>query len=183
MGADRHKLLEQIDGAPLVRRSAEASLASDAEETVVILGARAEEMRAALAGLPVRIVENPLWGRGVATSIRAGLSAVAPHSDAALIMLADMPEVGADLVNRLIAAFDPEEGREAVRPVDAEGRGGHPVLFGRRYFEALSLLEGDVGARKVIQDAADRRVDLPIDGSAPFVDLDAPEDWAKWRGR
>ncbi len=182
MGEGRHKLLEDAGGAPLLKRSAEAALESATDEVVVVLGARSAETRAALAGLPVRIVENALWKTGVASSIRAGLSAVAPKSDAALILLADMPEVGPELIDRLIAAFDPEEGREAARPVGPDGRGGHPVLFGRRYFEALALLEGDQGARKVIEEAADRRVDLEVSGEAAFVDLDAPEDWARWRG-
>lgn len=182
MGDGRHKLLEDVDGAPLLRRSAEAALASAADEVLVVLGARAVEMRAALDGLPVRTLENPLWSSGVASSIRVGLQASAPAADAALILLADMPEVGPALIDRLIAAFDPEEGREAARPIGPDGRGGHPVLFGRRYFEALSLLEGDQGARRVIEEAADRRVDLEVEGRAAFIDLDAPEDWARWRG-
>lgn len=182
MGAGRHKLLEDAGGAPLLRRSAEAALASGPDELIVILGARAEETRAALDDLPLRIVENPLWRSGVASSIRTGLAALAPEADAALILLADMPEVGPALINRLIAAFDPEEGREAARPIGADGRPGHPVLFGRRYFEALALLEGDQGARRVIEEAAGRRVDLETPGEAAFIDLDSPEDWARWRG-
>lgn len=181
MGDGRHKLLEDVDGAPLIRRAAEAALASAADELIVVLGARADATRAALDGLAARMVENALWREGVASSIRAGLSAVAPGADAALILLADMPDVAPRLIDRLIAAFDPEEGREAARPVASDGRGGHPVLFGRRYFEALGALEGDEGARRVIEEAAERRVDLEAGGSAPFTDLDTPEDWARWR--
>lgn len=177
----RNKLLELVDGAPLVRRSAERLLASGADEVVAVLGAENDAMRAALAGTPARLIENPSWREGVASSIRAGLAAISPRADAALIALADMPEVDAALVDRLIAGFDPAEGREIVRPV-AVGRAGHPVLFGRRFFEALAQLEGDVGARAVVAEHGDYLVEISVEGGAPLRDLDTPEDWARWRG-
>ena len=182
MGAE-HKLLLEVDGKPLLRRSVERLLASGIDELVVVLGARAAEIGATLDGAPVRIVENASWAEGMASSIRAGLQAVAPQADAALIALADMPEVDGALVDRLIAAFDPEEGRAIVRPLAASGRPGHPVLFGRRFFEALSALSGDQGAREVLREHAEFLVDLPTDTDAPEVDLDTPEAWEAWRQR
>ena len=86
-------------------------------------------------GWRVGIVEAPDWAEGMAASLRAGLAAVAARADAVVILLADMPEVGAAEIDRLIAAFDPGEGREIVRAVSADGTPGHPVLFGRRFFE------------------------------------------------
>jgi molybdenum cofactor cytidylyltransferase len=92
-----------------------------------------------------------------------------------------MPEVGPAAIDRLIAAFDPEEGREICRAVTADGRPGHPVLFGRRFFEALAGLRGDVGARDVLREAGDFVVEVATEGQAAVVDLDTPEDWAAWR--
>ena len=98
-----------------------------------------------------------------------------------VILLADMPEIGAAEIDRLIAAFDPGEGREIARAVSADGRPGHPVLFGRRFFEDLRGLAGDQGARRVLAAAADFVVEVPTAGDAALVDLDTPEDWAAWR--
>jgi molybdenum cofactor cytidylyltransferase len=180
----RDKLLEPLDdGRPALRAAAEAALASQAEAVVVVLPPAAEARRAALAGLGVRIVEAADWAEGMAASLRAGLRAAAEAADAVVVMLADMPEVGPAEVDRLIAAFDPGEGREICRAVAADGAPGHPVLFGRRFFETLAALTGDRGARDVLREAADFVTDVPSPGRAATVDLDTPEDWAAWRAR
>ena len=100
----------------------------------------------------------------MAASLRAGLAAVEARADAVVVLLADMPEVGAAEIDRLIAAFDPAEGREIVRAVSADGRPGHPVLFGRRFFEDLRGLAGDQGARSILAAAADFVVEVPTAG-------------------
>ena len=179
----RHKLLEEIDGVPLARRAAERLLASGVDEVVAIVGARSEDMRAALSGLGLRIVVNTVWEEGMASSIRTALEAIAPTADAAVLAFADMPEVDARLIDRIVAAFDPEEGRAIVRPVGPSGRPGHPVLFGRRFFEALAQLTGDAGAREVVRDHAGFVTDLAVDDEAATIDLDTPEDWSAWRER
>jgi molybdenum cofactor cytidylyltransferase len=148
-----------------------------------VLPPDAPARRAALDGLGVGIVEAPDWAEGMAASIRAGLGAVADRADAVVILLADMPEVGARDIDRLIAAFDPAGGREICRAVAADGTPGHPVLFGRRFFESLAALRGDRGARDLVREGADFVTDVPTPGAAAVTDLDTPEDWAAWRAR
>ncbi len=179
----RDKLLEDVGGRPLLRAVAEAATASRADETVVVLPPDAPARRAALAGLDVRIVEAADWAEGMAASIRAGLAEISRRADAVVVLLADMPEVGPGDIDRLIAAFDPETGREICRAVTADGAPGHPVLFGRRFFETLAGLGGDRGARDVLAEAAEFVVEVPTAGRAALVDLDTPEDWAAWRAR
>jgi molybdenum cofactor cytidylyltransferase len=177
----RDKLLEDVHGEPALRRAARALLESGADEVVAVLrpddAARAE----ALAGLGVRPVENPQAAEGMAASIRAGLAAARPDADAVLLALGDMPEIGAEHVDRLLAAFDPGEGRAIVRATDEEGRPGHPVLFGRRFFESLGRLSGDEGAREILKANASFVVDVPTPGRGARLDLDTPEAWAAWR--
>ena len=175
------KLLEPVGGRPVLRAVTEAALASQAEETVVVLQPEAEARRSALAGSGARLVEAPDWAEGMAASLRAGLAAVAARADAVVVVLADMPEVGPAQIDRLIAAYDPEEGREICRAVSADGTPGHPVLFGRRFFETLAGLTGDRGAREVLREAAEFVTDVPTPGRAALVDLDTPEDWVAWR--
>lgn len=178
-GAD--KLLEAVEGEPVLRRVVRAALASRVDETVVVLPPGAEARRAAVAGLGGEVVEAPDWAEGMAASLRAGLAAVAARVDAVVVLLADMPEVGPQAIDRLLAAFDPAAGREIVRAVSAEGVPGHPVLFGRRFFESLAGLAGDRGAREVIRDAGVLVTDVVTGGRGAVVDLDTPEEWAAWR--
>ena len=117
----------------------------------------------------------------MATSIAAGVSALDPGCDAALIVMADMPEIRADDIDRLIAGFDPGENRAIVRAVAPDGTPGHPVLFGRRFFEALRGLEGDRGARDVVAEHPEFLVDVIVEGTRALTDLDTPEAWAAWR--
>jgi molybdenum cofactor cytidylyltransferase len=134
-----------------------------------------------LADRSVRQVAVPDASLGMASSIRAGLSALDPEVDAVLLMLADMPDLVSDDLSRLIAAFDPQEGREIIRATTASGKPGHPVLFGRRFFEALMRLKGDVGAKAVVAEATDFVVDVALPGERAITDLDTPEAWARWR--
>lgn len=177
MGKD--KLTEQIGGQSLLRRSAERLLASGADEVVVVLRPEDTARRAALEGLAVRQIQNPLAAEGMGASIRAGMGAISPKADAALIALGDMPDLTAQDHDALIAAFDPEEGREIIRAATPGGAPGNPVLFGRRFFESLRALEGDEGARHILAAHGDLIRMVTVAGAD--TDLDSPEDWAEWR--
>ena len=111
----------------------------------------------------------------------SGLSGAAGAPGGPILRGVEVDEVGVADIDRLIAAFDPAEGREIVRAATADGRAGHPVLFGRRFFEDLRSLSGDQGARSILAAAAEFVVEIPTTGDAALVDLDTPEDWAAWR--
>lgn len=177
----RDKLLEPVAGAPLLRHVVQALSASAVDEIVVVLPPDPGERGAALAGTKARTVTNPRAAEGMGTSVGAGVTALRADADAVLIVLADMPEVTARDFDRLVAAFDPAEGRAIVRAVTETGRPGHPVLFGRRFFEPLRALEGDRGARSLIEDYPEFMVDVVLPGGAAATDLDTPEDWDAWR--
>ena len=177
----RDKLLEDAGDGPLLRRVAVRASASAASYRLAVFGAHAADRRAALAGLKITGVENGDWASGMAGSIAAGIAALPPETDGAVIVLGDMPDITAALIDRLIAGFDPAQGKDIVRPVSASGPAGNPVLFGRRHFPALMALTGDSGAKPVI--AANRQavVDLPTGDDTVLTDLDTPEAWAAWR--
>ena len=174
-GAD--KLLERIDGTALLTRSARTALASHAVETVVVLGANRSAREGALVDLPVRTVVNDDWRAGMGVSLAAGIDALSPGTDAAIVMLADMPDIGADLLNRMIDAAGPGT---ILRPVTMDGKPGNPVLFTRFYFPALAALTGDAGARTVIAAHRESLVTVPADETI-LTDLDTPEAWTIWR--
>ena len=169
-----NKLLAEIRGRPLVRIVVEEALVSHAKPVIVVVGHQRGEVEKALAGLPVQFVHNPDFAQGLGTSLKAGLAAVPAEADGAIVCLADMPQVDASLLNRLIAAFDPDRGALIVMPT-VEGRRGNPVLWSRRFFPDLMAIEGDVGARHFIARYGEAVVEVPLEGKAALVDVDTPE--------
>ena len=169
-----HKLLETVGGQPLVRRSAEAILASKASPVIVVTGHRAEDVAHALDGLDVTCVHNPDYAQGLSTSMALGLSALPGDIAGAAICLADMPGVDAALIDRLAVAFgDAAEGAIVVPTV--EGKRGNPVIWARRYFKALSSVSGDVGGRALIGENPSSVVEVAVDSDAALADIDTPE--------
>jgi molybdenum cofactor cytidylyltransferase len=177
-----NKLLSDIDGAPLVRRVAEAVTNAGLADTVVVTGHEREKVESTLAGLPLRFVVNRGYADGLSTSLKAGVAALGPGIDGALVCLGDMPEIGPALIARLVGAFVPDKGRDIVIPVRG-GRRGNPVLIGRRHFAAIKKLGGDVGARELIQARADAVIEVEVGDDGAFVDLDTPEALADYRAR
>jgi molybdenum cofactor cytidylyltransferase len=169
-----NKLLAEIDGKPLVRIAAEQALASRASPVIVVTGHQRKEVEAAVAGLDVKTVHNPDFGQGLGTSLKAGVAAVPVENDGAIICLADMPQVGSALIDKLIAAFDPENGALVVLPT-LDGKRGNPVLWSRRFFPDLMAIEGDVGARHLIAGYAEAVTEVPVSGNEAFFDVDTPE--------
>ncbi|MEJ1156780.1 molybdopterin-binding/glycosyltransferase family 2 protein [Prosthecomicrobium sp. N25] len=168
-----NKLLATIDGKPLVRRAAGAACGSRAASVTVVTGHMAEAVAAALEGLDVTIVHNPDYAEGLSTSMKAGIAAVPADAEAAVVLLGDMPQVTAAIVDRLIAAYDPARGALAV-VATAEGRRGNPTLISRRFFPDLMAVSGDVGARQVLQGYPEAVVEVEL-GEAAGLDLDTPE--------
>jgi molybdenum cofactor cytidylyltransferase len=169
-----NKMLAEIGGKSLVRIAAEQAVASRAQPVLVVTGHERERVETALKGLPVRLIHNPNFSEGLGTSLKAGIASVPPEVDAAIVCLADMPQVDAALINRLIAAFDPERGALVVVP-SIDGRRGNPVVWSRRFFHDLMSIQGDVGARHLIGNYAEAVVEVPVSGDAALTDIDTPE--------
>jgi molybdenum cofactor cytidylyltransferase len=168
-----HKLLATIDGKPLVRHVAEAALASKAAGVTVVTGHMAEAVRASLADVSVKFVDNPNFADGLSTSLRAGIASLAEDVDGAIVLLADMPLVSAEMIDRLIDAFDPDAGSLIVVPT-VEGKRGNPVVWSRRFFRDLMTVHGDTGGRHLIGDNPDAVTEVEL-GPAVGLDIDTPE--------
>lgn len=166
------KLLSPLDGKPLVRHAAQAALAADLGPVVAVVGHAGEGVRAALAGLPLTLVENPDYAEGLSTSLRAGLAALPETVAGALVLLGDMPRVGPDLLVQLAEAFRGAE-VAAVVPVRA-GQRGNPVLLNRRLLaEGLAGLTGDRGAGPLLA-RRDDVLELTVEDPGVLVDVDTP---------
>ncbi len=169
-----NKLLADIAGRPLVRRVVDAALGSRARPVIVVTGHQRERVEAALAGLSVTFVHNAHFADGLGTSLKAGVAALPAEADGVIVCLGDMPQVGADLIDRLIGAFDPDKGALVVVPI-IDGKRGNPVVWSRRFFPDLMSVEGDVGARYLIGRYNEAVVEVPVTGTAALTDIDTPE--------
>ncbi len=181
MGAE-NKLLADVGGRPMVRRVVEAALASAARPVIVVTGHQSAQVRRALDGLAVTLVENPHYADGLSTSLRCGLDAVPEDVDGALIALGDMPGVAASDIDRLIAAFNPLEGRAICVP-SVGGKRGNPVLWARAFFPEMREVTGDTGARALIAAYGEAVCDVPMAGDGVLVDIDEPQALADLRAR
>jgi molybdenum cofactor cytidylyltransferase len=171
---ERNKLLCPMDGIPLVRRVVNAACASRASQVMVVTGHQADEVEAALVDRPVSYVRNPDFSAGMSTSLRCGLRALPADTDGAIVLLADMPQITAADIDRLIAAFDPAA--PAVLVPEFEGRRGNPVLWPRRQFAEMAGISGDKGARGLLQQYAAEVRTVPLPGPAILIDVDSPDD-------
>ncbi|MFZ0766945.1 MAG: molybdopterin-binding/glycosyltransferase family 2 protein, partial [Bradyrhizobium sp.] len=176
-----NKLLAELDGQKLVRIVTEHALASKARDVIVVTGHQAELIEKALAGLKVTFVRNPDFAKGLASSVKAGVSAVPRQADGAVICLGDMPMISSDLIDRLIDAFAPDRGNLIAVPV-SDGRRGNPVLWSRRFFNELMVLDGDVGARHLIAKHNEVVAEVPVEGDGAFLDIDTPQALEAARG-
>ena len=165
----------------LLQRVIEAVLASPLDQVVLVLGAYAEEIRASLQahqGEPrLRIVVNSLWEMGLSSSLRAGLAALDEKIAAVLMVLADQPNISADLIAQLLA----ERARTGARLVAPAYRGerGNPVLFDRTLFAELAAVCGDQGGRQVVAKYKDELATVEVATKDVFLDIDTLIDYEK----
>ena len=176
-GAD--KLLEDVDGEPLLARQVRIARATGAPVAVAVPAAAGPRSRLVqrLGARPLPVADAD---RGMSASIAAlAREAARTDADTLLLLLADMPEIEIEDLGALLA----EAARHPsaiVRAGTEAGRPGHPVVFPRRCFSDLARLSGDVGAREVVATERDVRV-VPLPAERAIVDLDTPEAWAAWR--
>jgi len=170
------KQLLRYRGVSLLRRAAQTAVAAACGPVVVVLPADAPALRAELAGLPARIVENAAAARGLSTSLRCGLEALLPEApDAVLFMACDQPLLTPDTLRHLVAAF--AEGAPPAVACEYEGTVGVPALFGPALFDELRGVSGDRGARQVLQRHRVETVRVPFEPAA--LDVDTPGDVAR----
>jgi molybdenum cofactor cytidylyltransferase len=172
------KMTALYAGKALVRHAHDAVAASGAGPVFSVVGHDAAKVAMALAGVDTIFVENPSYALGMSTSLKAGIAALPDTAAGAIILLGDMPLVTPDIINRLIAAFAGKPTAKAVVPMVA-GRRGNPILIGRNLFDAVLRLDGDVGARKLLDAAGDDVIEVAIDDGAVLTDVDTPEALAE----
>jgi molybdenum cofactor cytidylyltransferase len=182
----RAKQLLPLENRPLLQHVVDSAAASCLDEIVLVLGYRAEEIRAAIhcpAG--VRVVVNTAYAEGQSTSLCTGLRAASPGAQAAAVLLGDQPRVTAQLIDLVATAFA-KSAACVARPVYAGVGGrrvpGHPVFLARRVWPETTKLRGDQGARALLLAHPEWVCEVSVEGEAPR-DVDTWEDYRSSAGR
>ncbi|PWS34018.1 4-diphosphocytidyl-2C-methyl-D-erythritol kinase [Falsiroseomonas bella] len=167
-------LVPDNKGVPIIARVVDNVLASRARPVIVVTGHERERVEEALAGRAVLLAHADDYAEGLSASLKAGLRAVPPEAEGVMICLGDMPLVSGEMLDRLIAAFDPEEGRAIVQPT-YRGKQGNPMLWAREFLSEMLSISGDIGARHLAAKHADRLVEVEMANDAVLRDFDTTD--------
>jgi molybdenum cofactor cytidylyltransferase len=171
----RAKQLLDLHGEPLLRRTVRNALASTLDEVVLVLGARAGEIAAAVGKLGQRTVVNRAYAEGQSTSFIVGLEAIDPRVGGMLFLLGDQPRIGPEIIDTLVERFR-RDTPLIVQPVYG-GVPANPVLFSRALRDELLTVSGDEGARAVVRAHKNEVVRVPVSDGPPPRDVDTEEDY------
>ena len=169
-GAD-NKLLATFEGRPMLAHVLDLAQAATSGPVVVVTGHEAAAVRNVAERPGLRLVGNPDYAEGLATSLRVGLEALPSETEAAFVLLGDMPRVRPETLRLLIqqAAQQPE--CAAFVPVSS-GQWGNPVLVRQSLFPALQALQGDQGARRLLESQRHRVAEVAVDDPGILTDFD-----------
>jgi len=166
------KQLAPLGDRTLLLHAADCCVAGGCEPVLVVLGASLEKIQPTLHGHPAKVVVNKDWREGIASSIRAGISALPEETAAVVLATCDQPRLTPDVVRRLIAGFDGAP--RGMVACEYASTVGVPALFGRGRFEELLRLRGDSGARQLLRRDPDSVLRVRWPGGA--FDVDRPSD-------
>ncbi|MDA7965292.1 nucleotidyltransferase family protein [Ruegeria sp.] len=177
-GAD--KLMQIVDGMPLLRRSALRAMAVG--PVIVALPPPPHPRYDALDGLDLNKVTIPNAAEGMNASLRGALAQVPDDATAVMILLADLPDLTEQDLRTVRQSVADHPDHLIWRGATSDGKPGHPVVFDKSLFSQLSQLTGDAGAQSIVKAQTDKVHIQPLPNGNALLDLDTPEDWAKWRG-
>jgi molybdenum cofactor cytidylyltransferase len=175
LGQQTKQLLPWQDTTMLgwvVRRVEESLL----DEVVVVVGHEAAEIRRQVVLQRARFVEAPDFHEGCTSSIRAGLEALHPHSEAVVLILGDQPGLERQTIAAVVEGW--RHMQAPVVRVSYRGRSGHPMLFTKALFGELKALHGDKGVWKLCDAHPEWVREIEVDRPYPG-DVNTWEDYAK----
>jgi molybdenum cofactor cytidylyltransferase len=164
-------------GEPMLERVLGVLRRSNVDLTVVVLGAGADEIRKKVKLKKERLVINRAYRKGMSESLKLGIKSVEREADAVLVVLADQPLLAASTVDQLVDAYVRSK-RPVVVPL-YNGVAGNPVLFDRSLFPRIMRIEGDKGAKSVVEENRGRLVAVDVGDEGVIIDVDTPSDYER----
>jgi len=173
----RPKLLLPFGSGTILEQTVDNLLSSRVDEVIVVLGARAQEMKRLIAGRPVKVVVNPYYHRGMSTSLKAGLGLVDNKAHRVIVALADQPLIARETYNRLIEAS--LAGDKGIIVPTYQAKRGNPIIFSTKYKQELLELKGDVGGRQILKQHPDDILEVAVDSESINIDINTMDDYLK----
>ncbi len=170
---EKNKLLEEVNGRPMIAQVISTALSSHLDPVIVVLGYEANKIRHSISDLNYTHVLNSNWEKGMSTSIVVGISALDNNCAGAMIILGDMPLITVDELKLFIEKFESYHGDKIIYPVFNKIQ-GNPVIFPSKYFNKLKDLSGDQGAKAIIN--KHNSIEIEIGSESVLIDIDTKED-------
>jgi molybdenum cofactor cytidylyltransferase len=178
----KNKLLLPWGKKTIFEHCLQTLLRSEVKEVIIVINDRLKEFIRPIHAQKIKVVINPHYQRGLSTSIRRGVQAIAPGSEGVLIALGDQPFIKTRTINAMIKAF--AQGRKGILIPSFRGKRGNPVIFHRRFRRELLRLKGDVGGKSIIENHPGEILDIPLKSAGVVKDIDLWEDYIenlKWK--
>lgn len=179
----RDKLLEIVDGIPLLRRQASLACAATTGPVIVALPPAPHPRYTALDGLPIVLTPIETAQDGISESLKGALKALPDDAPAAMVLLADLPDLTLKDLETVAGAVDLNGDQLIWRGTTETGTPGHPIVVAAELFDDLRALTGDTGGAAVMKQNRDRTAFIRLPAQNALCDLDTPEDWAAWRSK
>ena len=179
-----NKLTKKINGIPLISHTIKNILGSAVDEIVIVVGYEGDILKSLIEkNKKIKIIYNKNYNSGIASSIKIGLKNISTKTEAFFISLGDMPNVNQNIYNKLIKVRDKynkklkiKYKKEIIIPT-YEGKNGNPILFSKHMKKKIMKIEGDVGAKSLVELNMNKILKVPFKNDAIILDFDKPEDF------
>ena len=179
-----NKLTKKINGIPLISHTIKNILGSAVDEIVIVVGYEEDILKSLIEkNKKIKIIYNKNYNSGIASSIKIGLKNISTKTEAFFISLGDMPNVNQNIYNKLIKVRDKynkklkiKYKKEIIIPT-YEGKNGNPILFSKHMKKKIMKIEGDVGAKSLVELNMNKILKVPFKNDAIILDFDKPEDF------
>jgi molybdenum cofactor cytidylyltransferase len=180
-----NKLTKKIDGVPLIKYAVKNILGSAVSELIIVTGYENEIIKSTIdANNKIRFIHNENFKTGMSSSIKVGLSEISNKAKNFFISLGDMPNINQNIYNKLIKAknnynnkLEPKNKKEIIIPT-SEGKDGNPVLFSTYLKNNILKIEGDIGAKEIIEHNENKVLRVPFLGNGVILDFDTQDHFS-----
>jgi len=181
---DENKLIKEINGIPLIKYATKNILASAVDEIIIVTGYENKKIESIIGShKKIKFVYNKDFKNGISSSIKTGLHSISKKTEAFFICLGDMPNINQNIYNKLIKSrynynkkLKLEHKKEIIIPTH-EGKEGNPILFSKFMKDEIMLVEGDWGAKKVIELNKNKILNVPFNNNGITLDFDTQENF------
>ena len=176
----KNKLLEKVNEETLLKRIIDETLQTSVDDIIVVLGHESKIVQNSLRNLPVNFAKNENYENGISSSIKTGINSLQADIDGAIIILADMPKINCQHIDKIIKSYFASNNQSIFVPVH-KGKKGNPVLLDKSHFEEIKNLTGDIGAREIISFNKHKVKEIKINDTAIFFDIDTEDELKEFR--